>query len=114
MILSKWVQRIESGAYPLGCLYGHDSTLIQSATRLWLDTLGHFFHRFGDREVRLFRSPGRVNLRGMHVDTHGGYLNLMTHQRETVVVAGVSRDSTTTAINTNARYPEVSFSLRDL
>lgn len=111
MILSQWVQRIGSGAYPLTRFYGHDSAVIQSATRLWLDTLEHFLHRFGDREVRLFRSPGRVNLRGMHVDTHGGYLNLMTHQRETVVAAGVSRESVTTAINTNARYPEVSFSL---
>ncbi|MEA3364919.1 MAG: galactokinase family protein, partial [Candidatus Hydrogenedentes bacterium] len=80
---------------------------------MWRETLQCFLRSFGDREARLFRSPGRINLRGMHVDTHGGFLNLMTHQRETIVVAGVSREPITTAINTNPRFPEISFSLRE-
>ncbi len=48
--------------------------------------LDGFIREFGEGPVRVFRCPGRINLRGMHVDTHGGYLNLMTHQREVLVV----------------------------
>ncbi|MFO7976136.1 MAG: hypothetical protein R6V12_16045, partial [Candidatus Hydrogenedentota bacterium] len=45
---------------------------------------------------------------------HGGFLNLMTHQHETVIVAAVSKDPVTTAVNTNPHFSEISFSLRKL
>ena len=67
--------------------------------------------RFGDRPIRLFRAPGRINLRGMHVDSHGGFLNLMTHQREIVVAVAPAVDKTVTFANVDAGFPDVSFRL---
>ncbi len=74
--------------------YGDDQT-VRERLPLLRAVVRRYLERFGDGPLRLFRCPGRINLRGMHVDTHGGYLNLMTHQRETVVAAspGVSRSS---------------------
>jgi galactokinase len=73
--------------------------------------LGHYAHEFGDTPVRLFRSPGRINLRGMHVDTHGGFLNLMTHQREVVVAAASASDQECTCHNIDPQFQTVTFSL---
>ena len=114
MTPSKWLQRFTSNEEVMTQVYGHDPALRHMARRLWQDTLQCFLNRFGERDVRLFRSPGRINLRGMHVDTHGGYLNLMTHQRETVVVAAPSDDHTTTAVNTEPVFREVAFPTNEL
>ena len=73
----------------------------------WRGALRAFLDRFGDKEVRLFRAPGRINLRGMHVDTHGGYLNLMSHQREVLLVAAPIRAAAFTIANADARHEEV-------
>lgn len=66
-----------------------------------------FTARFGDLPVRVMRCPARINLRGMHVDTHGGYLNLMTHQREVVVVSAASPDSESIVVNIDTQFPEI-------
>ena len=71
----------------LCAVYSADAALLQERAALARQTLQTFAERFGDCPVRLFRAPGRINLRGMHVDTHGGYLNLMTHQREVLLAA---------------------------
>ncbi|MCC6145159.1 MAG: galactokinase family protein, partial [Candidatus Hydrogenedentes bacterium] len=76
----------------LASVYGNDSQdAITARIPLLIQVLTTLLETCGDGPVRLFRAPGRINLRGMHVDTHGGYLNLMTHQRE-VVVAVRARD----------------------
>jgi len=72
-----------------------------------------FIQAYGDAPVRVFRSPGRINLRGMHVDTHGGFLNLMTHQREVVVVCRAREDGACRFINTDARHAPFEFSFDD-
>lgn len=68
----------------LGPHYG-PAGMPETSRTLLRGALQKFLVRFGDTAVRVFRAPGRVNLRGMHVDTHGGYLNLMSHQREVIV-----------------------------
>lgn len=75
--------------------------------------LESFLTLFGDLPVRIFRSPGRINLRGMHVDTHGGYLNLMTHQREIMIVTAQAPDDTCVFANTDPRFGKVSFRLNE-
>ncbi len=69
--------------------------------------LDAFVERFGDQRVRIVRCPARINLRGMHVDTHGGFLNLMTHQREVVVVSAVSVDEVSTIVNIDPQFSEI-------
>lgn len=95
-------------------IYGDDAAVLQERRTLLLEVLQVFFDRFGDREVRLFRAPGRINLRGMHVDTHGGYLNLMTHQREVIVAASPEPDGACTLVNISPDFAEVAFYLTAL
>ncbi|NIA12545.1 MAG: hypothetical protein GWP08_00595 [Nitrospiraceae bacterium] len=93
-------------------VYGEDAAVIAGRLELLRAVLARFLERYGDQPVRIFRSPGRINLRGMHVDTHGGYLNLMTHQREVVAVAAPADDAVTFA-NTDPQFEETSFALDD-
>lgn len=72
-----------------------------------------FGERFGDLPVRIFRCPGRINLRGMHVDTHGGYLNLMTHQREVVVVSAASAGAQSAFVNIDHQFKDIRIDSRD-
>ncbi len=71
--------------------------------------VSRFLDLFGDRSLRVFRAPGRINLRGMHVDSHGGWLNLMTHQREVVVAVTPECDDTVCLANIDPRFDEVRF-----
>jgi len=89
--------------------YGPDERVLSERRALLHAVVGRFLERFGDRPLRLLRCPGRLNLRGMHVDTHGGYLNLMTHQREVVVAATASDDATTIFANTDPAFEDVAF-----
>ncbi len=111
---SVWLARLSSR--DPSCLaaleqtYGLCGTSLAERLTLLESVLTRFLERFGDKEVRIFRSPGRINLRGMHVDTHGGYLNLMTHQREVVLVAAPSGEDSWVFVNTAPEFDEVSFS----
>lgn len=95
-------------------IYGDDAAVLQERRALLLEVLQSFLNRFGDRHVRVFRAPGRINLRGMHVDTHGGYLNLMTHQREVIVAASPEPDGACTLVNVSPDFADVSFNLTTL
>jgi len=91
--------------------YGEKAGLITERAALVRQTLTAFHKRFGDLPVRVFRAPGRINLRGMHVDTHGGYLNLMTHQREVVLVTALSEDGQNILANVDPAHAETAFRL---
>lgn len=92
-------------------VYGGGPGLPGERAQLLRSVCRRFLERFGDRPVRVYRAPARINLRGMHVDTHGGYLNLMTHQRETVLVAADAPDSCCTFVNIDENFTECSFDL---
>lgn len=96
----------------LSAVYGSEKVL-QGRLPLLRDAARLYLTRFGDSPLRLFRAPGRINLRGMHVDTHGGYLNLMTHQREVVIAAGTA-DSASVFVNTDPSFEEVVFDAVEL
>ena len=94
-------------------IYGADTTIVTERARLLRKATACFETAFGDEPMALFRAPARVNLRGMHVDTHGGHLNLMTHQREIVVAAGRATAGEVHAVNINPEYPPVRAHLGD-
>ncbi|MBX7255318.1 MAG: hypothetical protein K1Y02_03060, partial [Candidatus Hydrogenedentes bacterium] len=94
-------------------VYGSDESLCAERMKLVRRVLQTHIERFGDEPVRLFRSPGRINLRGMHVDTHGGYLNLMTHHREVVVTVASSQDGCVTFSNIDSDFADTVFPLHD-
>ncbi|NLV41835.1 MAG: hypothetical protein GXY15_11490 [Candidatus Hydrogenedentes bacterium] len=87
--------------------------LLEERTALVAAVVRRFLETHGDQPLRIFRSPGRINLRGMHVDTHGGRLNLMTHHRETVVAAAASGSSRCHFVNLEPAYGEARFELAD-
>jgi galactokinase len=113
----QWLAQLDAPSGPvrqaLHAVYGADQNGLEDRLRLICEVLRAFTDRFGERPVRLFRSPGRINLRGMHVDTHGGYLNLTTHQREVVVAAAPMADDSVTFANIDAQFDEVSFRVQD-
>lgn len=113
MNAAQWALRLEEllpgDVRVLEKVYGTASGVVRQRARLLHSVVEAFLQRFGDRELRIFRSPGRINLRGMHVDTHGGYVNLMTHQRETVVAAALAEEDTSIVENLDAAFPEVVF-----
>jgi len=87
--------------------YGGDQTHLAERAALLQAVTDRFRERFGDVPMRLLRCPGRINLRGMHVDTHGGFLNLMTHHREVVVAAAASDEADAVFVNTDAAFEDV-------
>jgi len=91
--------------------YGRDA--LPERLLLFRRVIARFLERFGDRPVRMFRAPGRINLRGMHVDTHGGYLNLMTHQREMVAAVSPASDDTVNLANLDPDLDEVFFRIEN-
>lgn len=112
---SAWMRRLETPDSEthrvLAQTYGDAPLALDQRTSLLLRTLRGFVARFGDSPVRVFRCPARINLRGMHIDTHGGFLNLMTHQRETVVVAAPTPEGACVFANIEPGFDEVQFSL---
>ncbi len=97
----------------LARVYGDNQEELRRRTALIQKVLTRFVEHFGDAPVRIFRAPGRINLRGMHVDTHGGYLNLMTHQREVVAVMAPAESGRCVFVNTDPAFIEVSFSFEE-
>ncbi len=93
----------------LATVYGPDAGVISERLALIRRVLTTHARRYGDEPVRLFRCPGRINLRGMHVDTHGGYLNLATHQREVVVSMSPNDDRRVLFANIVPEFDDASF-----
>ncbi|MCK5863073.1 MAG: hypothetical protein KAH38_11340 [Candidatus Hydrogenedentes bacterium] len=111
--VSQWLSLLEcpEKSRSLCDTYGTNKEVLQKRAVLLQRTLTAFKERFGDDIVNVFRAPGRINLRGMHVDTHGGFLNLMTHQREVVVVAAPTGTPISIAANVDDSFSEVVFDL---
>lgn len=99
--------------FDLDAIYG-DPLLVDERRQRLVAVLQHFENAYGDIPVHVIRAPGRINLRGMHVDTHGGWLNLMSHQREVIVVAGLSSDGNTHVVNTGSNFTSLTLALDDL
>ena len=112
---SRWLACLEQnqdGWPALRADYGNYSPLVREKIRLIRETVEHFLRVFGDLPVRLYRAPGRINLRGMHIDTHGGWLNLQPHHRETLAAVAVTADNERHYINLNPSDPDFTVSLK--
>lgn len=92
-------------------VYGPDTNQHASGASLICSALETFLAGFGDGPVCVVRAPGRINLRGMHVDTHGGWLNLMTHHREVVIAVSPCREPRIELINASRAHAPVTIAL---
>lgn len=110
---SDWWARLDrpsiEDARFLAALYGD---FAEERARRIRDAVVAFFETYGNHPIRVYRAPGRINLRGMHVDTHGGWLNLMTHQRETVLVASPRADDLVSVTDRKGRPLQAAFRVR--
>jgi N-acetylgalactosamine kinase len=91
--------------------YGDNA--VSQAARRYIDLLEAFLKRHGDRTVMMARAPGRVNLMGRHIDHRGGCTNVMTIDKDTLVVASPRDDGIVTAANLDDAYPSTEFSIAE-
>lgn len=114
--VSQWLSALDtpggSVRRMLDAIYG--TAPLDDRLALLRRALQGFAEAFGDAPVMVVRAPGRLNLRGMHVDTHGGYLNLVTHQREIVVVAAPSADGVSRWRNDRNEHAPFELDLRGI
>lgn len=113
-----WLRLVEEGAAlpkVLHAIYNGDSTAVARTRRTLRSMLGAYLERFGNGQVVLARSPGRVNLMGRHIDHQGGRCNMIAIDRDVLVVAGRRRDRTVRIHNLDdAAFPDRSFAIDEI
>ena len=93
-------------------IYGeHKPYFIEERRQAYIKLLTKFIKKYGDKEVVITRSPGRVNLLGRHIEHKGGSINVMSIDRETLLVAAPRDDDIINLANVNKNFKEYSFSL---
>ena len=81
----EWKRLLKNNYEPLQEVYGE---CCRERSAVLLDGLRFFREVCQDSSpLCIFRSPARINLRGMHVDKHGGSCNGVAINRETVLYA---------------------------
>lgn len=110
ILASKWIDFLTTHSTEqrrfLNEVYGEVG---QDRIPLIVKTLQKFIELFGDKHIFITRCPGRINLRGMHVDTHGGFLNLMTIGQETILVGHTREDDNFCIHNLESKHKPFSF-----
>lgn len=92
-------------------IYGDCEDQILERRSKMLELLETFIDKYGDRRVVIARSPGRVNLLGRHIEHRGGSINVMSINRETLIVAAARDDDTVNISNLDHCFPKRSFGI---
>ncbi len=92
-------------------IYGDHEDQIQLRRDKLIELLEAFIAKYGDRRVVVSRSPGRVNLLGRHIEHRGGSINVMSINRETLIVAAPRDDDTVNIANLDPRFDERTFGI---
>lgn len=91
-------------------LYGND---IAKQKERYLKLLQLFVDKYGNRNVVITRSPGRVNLMGRHIDHRGGGINVMATDCDQVFISARRNDDTVQIANVDSAYPVRLFSISE-
>ncbi|MBI4550883.1 MAG: hypothetical protein HY710_01310 [Candidatus Latescibacteria bacterium] len=79
----------------LQAIFGHHPDLIEERQTVYTTLLDVFAQTYGRQErVALVRAPARLNLKGVHVDHRGGYVNYLTIDREIAMAVSPREDDT--------------------
>lgn len=98
----------------LKSIYGDDKSFILDRCGTIADTLRLFIKQYGEtRKVIITRAPGRVNIMGRHIDHRGGNVNVMSINKEVVIVASPRDDDTVNLINLSDHFSECSFTFSE-
>ena len=92
-------------------LYGEQ---IKEQKQRYIALLKHFIEKYGDKEVVITRSPGRINLMGRHIDHRGGSINVMTTDKDVVFVSAMRKDDVVNISNVNSYFPDKTFSISNV
>jgi len=112
---SRWLEALEKGL--LDCQLrenlGEDEHLLKEHRAVLERALRGFLQHFGDEQPAVvIRSPGRINLIGMHVDHRGGAVNSIGI-KDTVVVAVARSDDRVNLANEDPRFSRSSFRISE-
>lgn len=77
------------------------------------ELLEKFIEVYGDKKVIITTAPGRINLMGRHIDHRGGNTNVLTINRETMLVVSPRDDDRVNIVNVDDNYKNCSFSILD-
>ena len=86
--VSGWLKALEESPVDrMRNVYGSVPTevLSERKSRVY-ESIKAYLEHFGNENVAVVRCPGRVNLRGMHIDSHGGACNGLALDREIILV----------------------------
>ncbi len=106
--VSEWLNIIESNNSDLNSFfnetYGYCHDLIPEKKQRLKQMLEHYKNKFGDAQVVIARTPGRVNLMGRHIEHQGGHCNMIAIDRDLFLVAGTRNDHMIHIENTDRRH----------
>ncbi len=107
---SSIISDIESGAMDKNFfdIYGKD--FAEQKFR-YVEILQKYITKFGDEKVVVTRAPGRINLMGRHIDHRGGSTNVLTVDKDTIIVSAPREDDLVVISNANSKYPNCEFSV---
>lgn len=95
-------------------IYGPEQKeLIEERRSTLVEMLDTFIVRYGDKDAVITRSPGRVNLLGRHIEHRGGSINVMSVNRETLLVCGRRDDDLVNMSNLDPKFANASFSINE-
>ena len=116
--LSGWQDLVQADRFAavLKKIYGSNPPVIARQKELYLQILDLAGKTLDAADpVALFRSPGRLNVMGRHVDHQGGNCNLMTISYETLLLAHPRNDDRVVIRHTDPeRFKPCEFSLSEL
>ncbi|MCI0516004.1 hypothetical protein L0128_22545, partial [candidate division KSB1 bacterium] len=93
-------------------LYGAAPALLTDHQQAFQELLRHFKSSFPvSTEVFLLRIPARINLKGVHVEHRGGFMNTLTIAKEMLLAVAPRRDSLIRGANINPIYPDFVFDI---
>jgi N-acetylgalactosamine kinase len=117
MLVNEWIAIIKEFSTKtkkhFELIYGDDPTIIEDRRKAYLLLLNKFGGKYGfDREIVICRSPSRVNLKGVHIEHRGGFVNYLTHRREIIIAASSRNDDKVCLTNLRTElFPPREFSI---
>jgi galactokinase len=86
------IDAIKQGRFDklLRTIYKDDPTSQDYQKERYVETIQRFEHHFGDRDIRLFSTPGRTEVGGNHTDHNAGHVLAASVDLDVLAVAAIS------------------------
>lgn len=95
-------------------IYGEDEDIIRGERQFYLEILNHYQKRYGEnRSVIISRAPGRVNLMGRHVEHRGGWVNVISINKEVLAVVSPREDDVIRITNVDGDFKDREFKISE-